>query len=200
MKAVAIVRVLGLGAIACSNSTAPTRSTMVDACAGYGGQGQSAYVLPYAVGEAHLLIQGNCGSFSHYGALRYAYDFRMPIGHSVTAARAGTVVFVEDGFPDGTGRLGDENLVIVRGPDGSFDRYIHLTQRGASVPPGASVHAGDLIGRSGNSGYSTEPHLHFDVTVGCSTLDCPTVPLVFRNTTPHAGGLQAGTSYPALPY
>jgi murein DD-endopeptidase MepM/ murein hydrolase activator NlpD len=59
------------------------------------------------------------------------------------------------------------------------------------------VAQGQRIGTSGNSGSSSEPHLHFHVQ-RCS--GCETVPVTFRNTTRQPGGLQTGQAYPALPY
>jgi murein DD-endopeptidase MepM/ murein hydrolase activator NlpD len=56
---------------------------------------------------------------------------------------------------------------------------------------------GQLLGASGNSGLSSEPHLHFHVQ-RCD--GCETIPVTFRNTSDHPNGLRAGETYLAMPY
>lgn len=79
---------------------------------------------------------------------------------------------------------------------------------GVPVNVGDRVQQGDLVGLSGDSGASTAPHLHFDVQ-SCgpnlppdyNPIPCGmTVPLTFRNTQPHACGLEARGSYQALAF
>ena len=142
------------------------------------------YVLPFTAGETYSLTQGNCGRESHDGRFRYAFDFRMPAGTPVVAARSGTVVLVRDDRPDGTGRIGDENLVIIEHADGPRSRYVHLRQHGARIVPGDSVAPGDTIALSGNSGRSAFPHLHVDVADRCDRDGCRTVPVAFLNAEP----------------
>ena len=142
------------------------------------------YILPFAPGEAYELTQGNCGRESHGGRFRYAYDFRLPTGTPVLAARDGIVMTVRDGNPDGTRRVGDENFLFVRHPDGELSRYIHLRQDGALVEEGQPVAAGDTIALSGNSGRSAFPHLHFDVADRCGSNGCRTIPSAFVNADP----------------
>ena len=157
----------------------------------------SPYVLPYPPGQGYRVLQGNCGSFSHNSGSHqeYAYDFRMPIGSVVVAARAGQVDTVVERFEDGQG--GSANVVIVDHGDGSFARYLHLTQDGALVEVGDPVAAGDTLGLSGNTGFSTEPHLHFDVLARCYDR-CRSVPVTFQNTTPNPRGLLLNVVYRAL--
>ncbi|MDX1545507.1 MAG: peptidoglycan DD-metalloendopeptidase family protein [Rhodothermales bacterium] len=146
-----------------------------------------SYLLPYARGTSHRVVQAFGGAFSHTAGWHYSYDFAMPIGTPVHAARAGTVVHVEEAFEDGDTALGHENYIIVDHGDGTFARYLHLTRGGALARPGQRVTAGQPIARSGNTGFSTLPHLHFDVTAGCGLPlpDCHTVPYWFANATPH---------------
>jgi murein DD-endopeptidase MepM/ murein hydrolase activator NlpD len=169
-------------------------------CAGpYPEQASSPYVLPWRVGEGYRVGQGNCGPGSHATGtiVQYAYDFLMPIGTPIAAARAGVVFLVEERFPDGTRRPGEENYVNVLHQDGTLAGYVHFTQNGALVEVGESVVQGQVIGLSGDSGSSTEPHLHFHVQ-GCN--GCSTSAVTFRNTRSHPGGLVAGETYTAEPY
>jgi murein DD-endopeptidase MepM/ murein hydrolase activator NlpD len=165
----------------------------------YPANENSAYVLPYRIGQAFRIGQGNCGAASHRrgSPAQFAYDFLMPIGTEIVAARSGRVLLVEERFANGTRRPGEENYINVVHDDGTIAAYVHLTTNGAFVQVGDTVEQGEVIGLSGDSGSSTEPHLHFHVQA-CS--GCPTVPVVFRNTRPHPHGLLKGETYLAEPY
>lgn len=170
-----------------------------EACAGpYPDPATSAYVLPWRTGEAYRVGQGNCGPGSHAAGtiVQYAYDFLMPIGTPIVAARDGRVFLVQEGFADGTRVAGQENYVNIVHADGSIAGYVHLTLGGALVEVGQAVMRGQVIGLSGDSGSSSEPHLHFHVQA-CD--GCATVPVVFSNTRPHPHGLIAGETYLAEP-
>lgn len=161
----------------------PVGAVLVGGCGPVPGLA-ARYILPFTPGEAFELSQGNCGSESHGGRFRHAYDFRMPPDTPVLAARDGIVMTVRDANPDGTRRTGDENFLIVRHPDGELSRYIHLRQDGALVEEGELVAAGDTIALSGNSGRSAFPHLHFDVADRCGSDGCRTIPSAFVNADP----------------
>lgn len=166
---------------------------------------ESAYVLPFTVGERYVVNQGNCSGFGHSGFWEFGYDFRMPIGTVVTAARDGIVLHAQDGTEDGD-RNGT-NLITVRHDDGTVAVYSHLTLNGVQVTVGQSVAAGDPIGLSGDTGNTGGlPHLHFSVHP-CGALpglpgtgDCPSEPVNFRNTAANPTGLHTGNSYEALPF
>jgi len=123
------------------------------------------YAWPFGGGEPRMLAQGVGGAQSHQGANRYSFDFSLPEGTPVLAARAGVVVLVKDGFE----RSGldpaleqQANTVVVLHDDESFASYGHLL-RGIEVNVGQKVERGEQLGRSGSSGYAAGPHLHFQV-------------------------------------
>lgn len=155
------------------------------------------YLLPYPVGAKHVLLQGNAGPWGHQGAAEFAFDFQMPIGTPVAAARAGTVLKVEESFANATRKPGEENFVFVDHGDGTFGRYYHLDRDGALVDEGDAVAAGQEIARSGDSGASAGAHLHFDVTRACAAWGCQTVPIEFANAVENP--LVQGREYEARP-
>jgi murein DD-endopeptidase MepM/ murein hydrolase activator NlpD len=173
-------------------------------CHGYPDQATSPYRLPYDIGTGYLLGQGNCSLTgpTHFpsSVYKYAYDFLMPIGTRVTAARAGVVIDVERRFVDSTRIVGQENYVFIRQEDGTVARYLHFTHDGPAVSIGDHVVAGQFIGLSGDTGNSRTPHLHFDV-VPCAdgSYACVTIPVTFFNTRPHPDGLVEFETYVAEP-
>jgi murein DD-endopeptidase MepM/ murein hydrolase activator NlpD len=126
------------------------------------------YASPFAAGTRFSLDQGFGGRYSHADdENRYALDFGVPEGTPVLAARAGVVMQVEDDFrASGTdaARYGDRaNYVRVLHDDGSMALYAHLAPASLLRRPGDRVVVGQLVGKSGNTGFSTGPHLHFSV-------------------------------------
>ncbi len=195
--AVAVASVLALAF--CDTDASPTGRAPSTICPPADGP---SYLLPYAPPGSYLCSQGYLGyrgPYPHPPQFRYALDFDLPIGTVVTAARDGVVEFVEARFPDGYTGPATDNVVAIDHGDGTFSRYAHLAQNGALVRQGQSVKRGDPVGHSGSSG-TPFPHLHFDVTQGCSTRECQTVPVCFSNTIAHPGGLKTGVHYPALPF
>jgi peptidoglycan hydrolase-like protein with peptidoglycan-binding domain len=89
-------------------------------------------------------------------------DFPAATGTTVTAAAGGRVSF--SGYDDGYGLT-----VVLDHGNGVQTRYAHLSV--ASVAPGTSLLAGQLVGRVGATGHATGPHLHFEVTVRGAATD-----------------------------
>lgn len=81
-------------------------------------------------------------------------DFGVPVGTAVLAVSDATVVSAGD-----AGAYGQQ--IVLKLKDGKFAQYAHLSR--LSVTAGESVQAGEQIGRSGNTGNSTGPHLHFEI-------------------------------------
>ena len=91
-------------------------------------------------------------------------DVSMPVGTPVVAAMGGTVTKASGGYNGGFG-----NLVVISHGNGLETWYAHLS--GFAVSQGASVSQGQQVARSGNTGSSTGPHLHFEVHSGSSAVN-----------------------------
>jgi murein DD-endopeptidase MepM/ murein hydrolase activator NlpD len=129
-------------------------------------QGNITYRYPYAQGDYFPIVQGFGGRYSHSGASKYAVDFAMPIGTPIYAARAGVVIdLVEQHTRGGANRKYAKyaNYVVILHGDDTTGEYYHLKQNGVAVALGEHVKAGQKIGYSGNTGFSSLPHLHFAV-------------------------------------
>jgi murein DD-endopeptidase MepM/ murein hydrolase activator NlpD len=157
------------------------------------------YDLPFAQGKRHGIMQGFGGWVSHSAEFQYAIDFDMPLGTLLTAAREGVVVLVETSYTEGRfdPALRDKaNVVTVLHADGTFSEYVHLQPRGSLVRVGQEVKRGDPIGYSGNTGYTSAPHLHFHVYKRLDTNDqWTTLPIRFRAVEGNGIELKEGRSY-----
>lgn len=144
----------------------------------------ASYLPPIAPDAAFQISQAFSGSFSHNDAQnKYAVDIVMPIGTPVYAARSGVVLEAEDDFYKGGANkaYGSEaNHIRILHDDGSMAVYAHLELEKAQVHPGLAVAAGQLIGYSGNTGFSTGPHLHFAVQIN-KGMELVSVPFTFIN-------------------
>ena len=125
-----------------------------------------AYRLPYGDGVSYAVLQGYGSGLSHQGPEHFTVDFQMPEGTPVHASRDGVVVLVEESNSRGCWAErcdGLANYVVILHSDGTTGEYFHLAQNGVLVGPGDQVAAGQMIAVSGNTGYTTTPHLHFGV-------------------------------------
>jgi murein DD-endopeptidase MepM/ murein hydrolase activator NlpD len=122
----------------------------------------SGFRLPFAAGQEIRVYQGWNTTFSHNGKAAFAYDFGLVLGIDVLAAAGGVVAFVHDGETacGGPALRNKANYVTIYHADGSATQYGHLSS--VDVKVGEVVTAGQLIGKSGDTGYSgCMPHLHF---------------------------------------
>lgn len=120
------------------------------------------YPLPWRGGPFRL-TQGANGKYSHFTPKgRYAADIAMPEGTPIIAARGGVVVRVENN-QSGRGNNPSGNYVRIIHDDGTMGVYLHLMKGSVSVREGQRIGTGTRIARSGNTGNSTGPHLHFVV-------------------------------------
>jgi hypothetical protein len=170
--------------------------------ANFGDPDSSDYVLPFPVGAAYEVYQSYCcPTGGHRDQL--AYDFTMPIGDTVVAARGGVVRQVREDSPDNGQGEGEHNYIFVEHDDGTTAFYAHLMQNEVMVEPDDTVETGEPIALSGNSGYSAEPHLHFGVYADYPTVEGDDIPVNFKNADgpfDNLGGLIRWETYTALPY
>jgi len=97
-------------------------------------------------------------------AMHRGVDFRAPQGEPVLAPAAGVVILRQKHSKSGFG-----NVLVIRHAYGITTLYGHLSE--FSVKSGDRVKPGDVVGKVGNTGRSTGPHLHYEVRVDDSHVD-----------------------------
>jgi hypothetical protein len=111
-------------------------------------------------------------------------------GVAILAVAPGTVVEVMRDLPNEPPGVApaDLNLAHIAGNHvtldlggGRFAMYAHLAPQSVTVHVGDHVKAGDMLGLLGNSGNTTGPHLHFQISDRPSTIDTTSLPFVFQN-------------------
>ncbi|MEU3451294.1 M23 family metallopeptidase [Streptomyces thermolilacinus] len=86
-------------------------------------------------------------------------DFAVPVGTPVKAAHSGVVVKAgPNGGGDGPAY---GNAIVIKHSNGTYSQYAHLSK--INVKLGSKVKTGQSIARSGNTGNSSGPHLHFEI-------------------------------------
>ncbi len=119
--------------------------------------------VPIPCGRRFLVSQAHAtGSHLHYDT--HAWDFRMPEGEPVVAAKDGVVRLARgDSKTGGCGieYAKDANYVVIDHGQGVETQYLHFWK--VVVKPGDAVKAGQLIGYSGKTGWACGAHLHFKV-------------------------------------
>ncbi len=161
-------------------------------------QDDFVYWLPYKPGNSHNLHQGYHGDFSHKDV--YALDFSMPEGTAIYAARGGIVTDIKEDSNVGCGNpscKGKSNYLVICHDDGTFSNYVHLEKNGVAVQVGDQVVQGQLIGKSGNTGWSSGPHLHFEVYARGIKKN-KSIPTVFLSESGKAIRLSEGKSYKSV--
>ena len=113
-------------------------------------------------------------------------------GAEALAAADGTVANVKDGIPENVPGADSRavpitletvggNFVILDLGEGRFAFYAHLQPGGIRVKPGQTVQRGEVLGLVGNSGNSTEPHLHFHIADATSPLGAEGLPYLLES-------------------
>lgn len=109
-------------------------------------------------------------------------------GTPVLAPEAGRVIGAVDSVPDNTpGRMNREqifgNHVVVDHGDGEYSVLAHLRRGSVAVDSGDRVERGERLGECGNSGNSSEPHLHYHLQDGPELGQATGLPAFFRSYT-----------------
>jgi murein DD-endopeptidase MepM/ murein hydrolase activator NlpD len=125
------------------------------------------YRFPVIKSGQYRVSQGFKGAFSHSKEPNlYAVDIALPMGTDLVAAREGVIISVKDDYHmSGSDNffLDKANYVKILHADGTYATYAHILMGSAIVKPGELVSEGQKIAKSGSSGYSRGPHLHFVV-------------------------------------
>ena len=129
---------------------------------------QEAYRAPFATATNHPVTQAFPQVATHTTRdSHYAVDLAMPIGTDIMAARGGVVFDVAaSNFRGGLDPVKDgpkANVIRILHDDGTYAIYAHLNTNSIRVRPGDRVQRGQYIADSGNTGFSSGPHLHFAV-------------------------------------
>lgn len=127
-----------------------------------------SYRVPFAIATDHPVTQAYPEVATHVTRDSfYAIDIAMPIGTDIMAARGGVVFDVAaSNFRGGLDPARDgpaANVIRILHDDGTYAIYAHLNTNSIRVRPGDRVQRGQYIADSGNTGFSSGPHLHFAV-------------------------------------
>jgi hypothetical protein len=159
------------------------------------------YRAPFANARSFMVSQAAPDHFTHIDpSSRYAIDFEMPEGSAVHAAREGLVINVAHRFYRGglTPASQDEaNFVQILHEDGTNAIYAHLQMDSIRVRPGQRVARGEYIANSGNTGFTSGPHLHFAVMRNAG-MRSVSVPVIFAG--PGGAAVTPRTGSPLAAY
>src|SRR5690606_1438156 len=112
-------------------------------------------------------------------------------GQPQYAPADGTIVTVVDEYPDATPGVMLEagsdvhpagNHIVIEVADGEYVVMAHFIPGSIAVSEGDTVSAGDLVGLTGNSGNSSEPHVHIHLQSGADMMDSDTIGLPMEFT------------------
>jgi len=151
------------------------------------------YHPPFPLGQQFQISQGFDNDITHNDPPnQYAVDIVMPVGTPILAARPGRIMEMEDDFHGAAQKeryLTRSNHVRILHDDGTMAVYAHLQANSLRIHEGVQVARGQWIANSGNTGYSSGPHLHFviQLNAGMSLESLP-----FRFITPTGGTMTPG--------
>jgi len=143
---------------------------------------------PFPADRDAGIMQAYNGSFSHQTDFsRYALDFELAVGDTISAADDGMVIGVIDGYAVGGGNRNYRDfanyITLFHPHSGLTTQYVHLEPEGSFVAVGDTVRRGQPIGTVGLTGFTTAPHLHFNVLVPDSSGGMISFPVTFEDGT-----------------
>ncbi len=165
-------------------STADAAPAEPDAAPSHGGK---EFLLPWQPDVGFRVTQGhNTGSHTGNGA--WAWDFGLPEGTDVLAAHDGVVRRTKSDSTIGgcsSTYANDANYVVLDRGDGLESLYLHLSA--VYVSAGQTITRGELLGKSGQTGWACGAHLHFQIQMspdggGTTTWYNPSVHEYFYDT------------------
>ena len=132
-----------------------------------------SFTITQPFGPTNVTLEPPYGAYKHFHT---GIDIAAPLGATVTAAADGLVVAV------GHGNTGYGNYVVIAHGGGIATLYGHLLQTNVSV--GDKFIRGEAIGLEGSTGFSTGPHVHFELRVNNQVVDpMPNLPVPGTNWT-----------------
>jgi len=165
------------------------------------GLSTEPYALPFPCGVRATVTQAADRIVTHdVSTERFAVDFGLSEGTPVTAMRDGRVVEAEDSSQENCAGRSLEcnkltNLVVIQHDDHSIAEYLHLAHASLRVRPGDWVVSGQHIADSGNTGFSSAPHLHVAVATAFETALPRSLKIRFATETAPAVEPRTGVSY-----
>ncbi len=145
-----------------------------------------------------LKVGGNGKTHGGDGAKNEDY---YAFGQEITAPAGGVVTYVVDGVQDNKPGEANRlyvpgNLVIVKHANDEYSLFAHFKQNSIRVKVGDTVTTGQTIGLCGNSGNSSEPHLHFQIQNSSFFEDEASMKTFFEKiTVTHNGKIDVKTNY-----
>jgi len=126
---------------------------------------KNTYALPFRKKDLIMAVSDSRAHFAHF---KHAVDFILPEGTIILAPKAGMVVDINvDSNQGGANPKFNKpkylNYLTIKHSNGEYSQLAHLKHKGALVKKGEKVKQGQPIALSGNTGFSTTPHLHFQV-------------------------------------
>lgn len=126
---------------------------------------KNTYILPFRKKD---LIITRSDPRAHFAYAKHAIDFVLPEGSEIIAAYEGKVIDLKvDSNEGGVDPKYDDNkylnYITLEHENGEYTQYCHLKHKSAFVKLEDRVKKGQKIALSGNTGFSSAPHLHFQV-------------------------------------
>jgi len=153
--------------------------------------------LPIQLDKPVLCSQGFNGTISHVEMFCFSVDLAVREGTDVVCPRDGIVIDYCSHHKETSDDKSFEcktNYITLYHEDGTVSEYVHLQYEGVFVQIGDYVTKGQVIGQTGNTGWSYGPHLHFHVRLGPNK-KAETLRIRFDNGTKEGMELLKGQFY-----